>query len=175
MSHTQQQPQVLGREEGITKLRELIKGIHIAMLSTYNGEYVHSRPMATQEIEFDGHLWFFTGKDSGKVTEIEKFPMVNISYSSKSNDSYVSVSGTASVVYDRDVIERNWKEFLRAYFPKGKDDPNLICIKVDAVRAEYWDYPSGNVARMIHFVQGVAKGEPANPSQGGENKKINME
>lgn len=100
--------------------------------------------------------------------------MVNISYSSKSHESYVSVSGMASVVYDRDIIERNWRESLKAYFPQGKEDPNLICIKVDAVRAEYWDYPSG-IVKMIHLVQGVAKGEPTKPSKGGENKKINME
>jgi len=169
--------QAIGRDEGINKLRELIKGINIAMLTTYDGNMIHSRPMATQDVEFDGDLWFFTGKDSAKVDEIKRNPDVNVTYSSKSRigeDSYVSVSGRASVVYDKEIIDKNWSEYLRAYFPQGKEDPNLTCIKVEAHRAEYWDYPSGSIARMIHFVKGVVTGEPAKPGDGGENKKIAM-
>jgi general stress protein 26 len=33
------------------------------MLTTVDSEgHLHSRPMAVQEMAFDGDLWFFTGK-----------------------------------------------------------------------------------------------------------------
>ena len=52
------------KQEKIEKVRDLIKGIKIAMLTTVNPTdgSLHSRPMATQEAEFDGDLWFFTAQ-----------------------------------------------------------------------------------------------------------------
>ena len=53
------------------KLGELIKDIRVAMLTTVDNEgRLHSRPMATQQTEFDGTLWFFTDSDSVKVHEL---------------------------------------------------------------------------------------------------------
>ena len=54
------------------RLRKLIKDIDIAMFTT-TGEagFPVSRPLSTQEAEFDGEvLWFFTRRSSPKVREI---------------------------------------------------------------------------------------------------------
>ena len=52
-------------------LREAIKDIRIAMLTTFDREgHLHSRPMATIDIQFDGDLWFFTCAHSPKVGEL---------------------------------------------------------------------------------------------------------
>lgn len=40
---------------------------------TEDGQHV-SRPMAVQEVEFDGDLWFFTYEDSDKVRQITAAP-----------------------------------------------------------------------------------------------------
>ena len=48
----------------IKKLGELIKDIRIAMLTTVDEDgSLRSRPMATQDAEFDGVLWFMVGAD----------------------------------------------------------------------------------------------------------------
>ena len=58
--------------ESIKKLSEMIKDIEIAMLTTAEPDgSLRSRPMATQQFEFDGDLWFFTRASSPKVDEIE--------------------------------------------------------------------------------------------------------
>ena len=65
----------------VQKLGELIKGIRVAMLTTVDSEgCLHSRPMATQDAEFDGTLWFFTEADSLKIHELERDRHVNLSY-----------------------------------------------------------------------------------------------
>ncbi|RKJ18325.1 general stress protein, partial [Butyricicoccus sp. 1XD8-22] len=51
-------------QDEIEILKELIKDIDIAMLTTATEEGLVSRPMKTQEVEFDGDLWFFTKKDT---------------------------------------------------------------------------------------------------------------
>src|SRR5690606_30642051 len=58
--------------EKIEKLRELIKDIDIAMLTTVDEDgSLRSRPMGTQEAEFDGDLWFFTSLTTGTAIEIQ--------------------------------------------------------------------------------------------------------
>ena len=56
--------------------------------------------METQKTEFDGTLWFFSGLSTGKISEIDWNPEVNLSYSDGSHNKYVSVSGTAEIVDD---------------------------------------------------------------------------
>ena len=58
------------KQEEMETLRELIKDIDTAMLTTVSDEGLVSRPMKTQEVEFDGDLWFFTKKETNKFKEI---------------------------------------------------------------------------------------------------------
>ena len=59
----------------VEKVAELAKEIRVGMLTTIDdaGHYV-SRPMAQQEVEFDGDLWFFAERDSRKVAHITREP-----------------------------------------------------------------------------------------------------
>src|SRR5690242_12096343 len=86
----------------VQKLGELIKGIQYAMLTTQDEQgFLRSRPMATEEISFDGDLWFFTDAETPKVSEILQNNQVNVSYADPDSDRFVSVSGRAEVVRDR--------------------------------------------------------------------------
>ena len=106
--------------DNVQKLNKLIKGIRIAMLTTTEADGVlRSRPMATQQNDFDGQLWFFTGKSSHKVVEIGKDYHVNLSYADPSDNRYVSISGTAELVTDAAKIMELWNPILKAWFPKG--------------------------------------------------------
>ncbi|SEI91390.1 Pyridoxamine 5'-phosphate oxidase like [Bhargavaea ginsengi] len=58
------------KQEEMETLRDLIKGVDTAMLTTVSDEGLVSRPMKTQEVEFDGDLWFFTKKETDKYKEI---------------------------------------------------------------------------------------------------------
>lgn len=70
----------------VNKLGKLIKGIRIAMMATATADgELRSRPMATQQTDFDGDLWFFTDSDSGKIYEIGRENHVNVSYADPSD------------------------------------------------------------------------------------------
>ena len=49
------------------------------------------------------------------------------------------LSGTAQAVADRERAGRLWRPDFKAWFPGGKDDPNLIMLRVDGIEGEYWD------------------------------------
>lgn len=159
------------RQESIEKIRELTHGIDFCMLTTIDSGHLRSRPMSTQEMDFDGELWFFTSDDTHKVTEIEKDNRVNLAYSKPDDNVYLSISGRAEVVKDRAKIEELWSPVLKAWFPEGKDDPTLCLLKVSVEQAEYWDAPNSKIVQLFGMVKAIATGQEADY---GENRKMNL-
>lgn len=140
--------QIQERGESIKQLAELIRGVNVAMFTTVSADgRLVSRPLGTQEVEFDGDLWFATAADSPKVAEIAADPRVNVAYASASKNSYVSVAGTARVIDDRVKIEQLWSPAMKVFFPGGKDDPNLRLIHVRAESPSIGTAPAGCSAR----------------------------
>ena len=157
---TNETPENMTREQMVAKVAELIKDIHVAMMTTEAEDGVHhSRPMATQKAEFDGALWFFTWLSTGKVSEIDWNPEVNLSYAEPGDTRYVSLSGTAEIVEDRAKMHELWSDIYQAWFPQGLDDPDLCLMKVDIEFAEYWDAPSGKMVQAFGFLKALATGE----------------
>jgi len=160
------------REEAIEKLSSLIKGIDICMLTTNDGGVLRSRPMSTQDFEFNGDLWFFTDQETHKTEEIERDNRVNVSYAASTKATFVSVSGTASLVKDQQKINELWRPSHKVWFPKGKDDPNLLLLKVEVEQAEYWDLSSGALIHIYSFLKSMITG--AQPDDSGDSQKISL-
>ena len=157
--------------DDVKKLAKLIKGINVAMMTTRDDDgTLRARPMQTQNEEFDGTLWFFTQASSHKVDEINHEHEVNLTYADAGRNHYVSVSGKATLVRDRAKIDELWTPALKAWFPKGKDDPEVALLKVDVSKAEYWDMPSSTLVKLVGFTKAVLTGQEYRP---GENEKLN--
>lgn len=159
------------RQESIKKLNGLIKDVKVAMLTTIDWGVLRSRPMQTQEAEFDGTLWFFTSTDTHKADEIEKDRRVNVSYAAPDSNTYVSVSGMAEIIQDKEKIEDLWNPIYKAWFPKGLEDPTLCLLKVTVEQAEYWDSSSSTIVQVVGFVKALVTGERAD---GGDHGKVNL-
>ncbi len=159
-------------QDRIKTLGKELKGIRIAMMTTAEPDgTLRSRPMAMQDMEFDGDLWFFTGAASPKVDEVERDQRVNLSYVKDDDKRYVSVSGTARLVRDRQKIHDLWKPLLKAWFPKGEDDPDLALLKVEVTEAEYWDAPSSAMVRLGQVAGALVTGQR---DSGGKNEKLDL-
>ena len=128
------------------KLAQVIKGIPIASLTTNSGDGLVGRPMATQGVEFDGDLYFFTSKSSQKVQHIAHEPSVHLAYNAIERDLFVNVSGRALLSDDKNLMKRFWQEDLRVWFPGGLDDPELTMLKVTPTHGEYWQGPGKNAS-----------------------------
>ena len=156
----------------VKKLAELIKDIKMAMLTTVDDDgSLRSRPMASQKIEFDGNLWFFTRASSAKVDEIDKHVEVNVSYADPGSNTYVSVSGKAQTLRDEAKAKELWNPMLKAWFPQGLEDPDLALLRVHVEKAEYWDSPSSTLVQIAGFVKAVATGHAYQPGRG-EHEKV---
>lgn len=122
------------------KLRKLLKGFRVAMLTTVTPEgALRSRPMATVPVEDDVDIWLLTKAGAPKVDEVEEHHRVNLNYASDEDDCYISLSGNASLVRDPERVPGLWKKRHRKWFPEGKNDPELAALRVQVERAEFWD------------------------------------
>ena len=157
----------------LEKLKDKIKDIRIAMLTTLeaDGDF-HTRPMATHEMDPDGTMWFFTYNDSNKVDEIQHHERISLAFSDPGSELYVTTKGTAQVVNDRDKINELWSDFLKTWFPGGKDDPNVGLLKVSIHGGEYWDRPGGKMVKLFEMAKGAITGDT---DKTGRNEKFGDE
>jgi general stress protein 26 len=158
--------------QALEELREKIHGIRIAMLTTLEADgSLHSRPMATQKTEIDGDLWFFTAAGSTKAQDVQRDQRVNLSYADPDSQRYVSVSGLARLVRDRAKAAELWNPVLKAWFPKGLEDPDLALLRVEIEKAEYWDAPSSKMVQLAGFLKAIVTGKRYDQ---GENEKLDF-
>jgi general stress protein 26 len=157
------------------KLHEMLAEFGIAMLVTRTGEgQLRARPMALAEVEPNGTLWFVTDSHSAKVDELEKDAHVAVTMQSKTK--FVSFSGKAFPLKDRERVSRLWKVEWKVWFPNGKDDPNLLLLRVDGVAGEYWDN-SGTRGITYLIEAGKALVTGTRPEVGDDTKvhgKVNL-
>jgi general stress protein 26 len=155
----------------LRKISDLIKGIKVAMLTSEDGGHLRSRPMVAAQKEFAGELLFFTRASAAKVEEVQADARVNVSYADADSQTYVSLSGTASVVRDPALIDAHWTEAMRTWFPKGRHDPDIAILNVAVEKAEYWDAPSSAMLYLYGYAKAVITGEPPHP---GGNAKLDV-
>ncbi len=106
--------------KGIEKLRDLMKSMKFCMLTTTSPDrYLRSRPMTLQQSEFDGYLWFFTGKDTNVVSDLNADPRLNASFSDGSA-TFVSVAGHASFTDDMAKKTELWSDMYKTLVPRRR-------------------------------------------------------
>ena len=72
---------------------------------------------------------------------------------------------------DRAAIDEHWNEWIKTWFPDGKDDPDLALIRVDVDTAEYWDGPSSKMVVAFDYLKARMTGKTPDM---GENRKIDV-
>jgi general stress protein 26 len=157
----------------IDKIHELLEDFDTAMLVTHaNNSFLHSRPMAIAKVEPNCDLWFFTGRDSSKVNEIQDEQRVLIVCQDE-HSRYISLLGQAELVSDRALFADLWQEHYKTWFPAGIDDPNLLLICVHAREAEYWDNQgTKGVKYMFQSLKAYATGTTPHAKEGEQHAKV---
>jgi general stress protein 26 len=126
-------------KQATSSIAALMRDIDLCMLTTHDGDALHTRPMSNNgEVEFDGDLWFFSARDSRKVREIGRDPRVLVSFAEAEQGIWLALEGRASIVTDVAKKKELWLEELEEWFDDGPEDESVVLIKVSAERAEHW-------------------------------------
>lgn len=158
-----------GDDAGWTKLWSLIGDIKTGMMATHDQGMIRARPMRGHAEEAHRRLWFFTRASAHKTAEIESDRQIAVAYADPGDEAYVSLSGTARLVDDRTRIREYWNPFVAAWFPEGKDDPDVALIRFDIEAAEYWDSTSSRMVQLYEVVKANITGRAPDM---GENAKL---
>jgi general stress protein 26 len=155
-------------------LYDLLKDFSTAMLVSHDaGGRMHARPMAIADLRPDADAYFATSITTPKVQEVQNAPDVLVTFQSATQ--FASVIGTATIVKDRQLIERLWSEEWRVWFPEGKDAPDLVLIRVEAREGEFWDNSGLHGLKYVfEGVKAVIKGEKLANDKGGAHAKIRL-
>ncbi|MDE0879216.1 MAG: pyridoxamine 5'-phosphate oxidase family protein [Sphingomonas bacterium] len=96
----------------------------------------HSEPM-TAQIDDDqpNTLFFFAGDDNRLASGGDAMAQ----FAAKGHDFFACLNGVVSTDNDRAQIDKLWNNHVEAWFPKGKDDPNLTLLRFDIESAELWE------------------------------------
>jgi general stress protein 26 len=157
----------------VADLKSRIKPIRFAMFTTIDkhGKLV-SRPMTSQDIDAEGNLWFYTSTQTDLWEDIVAHPEVNLSFAEPNDNVYVSISGNAERVVDRDKIKELWNPAVQAWYPHGPDDPHVMLVKVVSDTAEYWDSSASSMVQMYNMAKAVLTG--TTPETDSEHAKLNL-
>ncbi|KAA6430413.1 pyridoxamine 5'-phosphate oxidase family protein [Dyadobacter flavalbus] len=161
----------LQNKEAVKKLKSAAEDIRFCMYTTYKNGKIESRPMTTIQIDEDGNAWFFTSKKTEIGSETNPEEAVTLIYSDPKNNTYLSVSGSAVAVEDQAKKDELWNPMTKAWFPEGKDDPNVVLLKVTTDEAAYWDNTSSQMIVFFSMVKAVLTGTTPD---GGDYGKLNL-
>lgn len=161
------------QDDELQTIWKLIKDCRVAMLTTEDQDRLRSRPMGLCQSNFDdGCLWFFTRADSPKAQQVDAHRQVNASFANIDDNNFVSLAGPAERVDDRAAIDAHWNGMVKAWFPEGKDDPQLQLLKVHVEQAEYWDGPSSRMVIAFDYLKARTTGEQPDM---GEKRKVDLD
>jgi general stress protein 26 len=145
------------------KLWELIKAMKFGMFThRHTGGGLHAHPLTTvnKSLDDDMLLYFFVSRSSEVGQRVQLDGNVNVSYADPSKDTYVSVTGDATVKEDMALKQKLFNAMSKAWFPGGAEDPDLELIAVRIVHAEYWDVKESKVTQLFKMATAAVTGKP---------------
>lgn len=142
-------------------LYELLKDFHNAMMLVRSDDaHMHGRPMAIAKLEENAGIFFITSIDSPKIADIQANANVTLTFQNASQ--FASLSGRATVEQDKAMIADLWKEPMKLWFPKGKEDPAICLIHFTPEDGEYWNNAGAQGLKYaFEAVKAYVKGETA--------------
>ncbi|RDA89647.1 hypothetical protein CP533_4475 [Ophiocordyceps camponoti-saundersi (nom. inval.)] len=159
----------------ITDLVDFMTACKFSMMTTHEASTNNlvSRCMALAATETGGiDLLFHTNTESGKTNDIASDSHINISFINASGE-WASVSGTAAIVTDRDLVKKHYTPALKAWvgdLGDGKhdgseNDPRLGVVRVKMTFATYALVAKNLLGRAAEVVQGAVSGKPAHTNK----------
>jgi general stress protein 26 len=159
----------MGKDQShVDKLREMIKDIQIAMMTTRRADgLLVSRPMSVQEKSAPGaDLWFVADRSSPKLEDLRFDAHVNLAFYKDRTREWVSVAGTAVLTDDRARIRQLYMPDWKAWFsdegdPRHgtPDDPRMYLIGVVAQSAHFMTVDKPQPVVLFEIVKGMVTGD----------------
>lgn len=154
-------------------LHDILENFDTAMMIVRaNDGHIHGRPMAIALLQDDAEIYFVSSIHSPKIAAIATDPSITLTFQSSSQ--FATLSGHATVVHDKPMIDDLWKEAWKLWFPEGKDDPSICLIHFSPEDGEYWNNAgTQGLKYAFEAVKAYVKGETPKSDQG-QHAKVDL-
>lgn len=98
----------------------------------------HMQPMTMFADKGAGQIWFFTKKSTDLAREAGGGAQAMLCVMARDQEFQACIGGSLSERSDRAKIDQYWSAAVAAWFPDGKDDPELTLLRLDAKDAQIW-------------------------------------
>jgi len=97
----------------------------------------------TAQLDKDANraIWFFTSRDN----RFAAMGPATAMFAAKGHDLFARFAGTLVEETSRERLDKQWSNFVEAWFPGGKDDPNLLMLRMDLGDASIWSGELGTL------------------------------
>ncbi len=112
-----------------------------------DGDSSTAVPMTAQlDKDADSSIWFFSQKNSSSA----KLGAATATFEGKDHDMFARFHGTLTVETDQNRFDQFWNNFVEAWYDGGKNDPDILFLRMDLGEAEIWNGDIGllNTAKM---------------------------
>jgi general stress protein 26 len=151
------------------KIREIAKAARICLFGTSPGKHpLDVVPMAVQEVDDAGNVFFLSGRSSHKNQHIAADPRVQLFFANVGDSDYMSLEGVATISDQKVDREKYWTPIAKTWFQGGVDDPEVTVIRVQPNQGYYWDTVHGKTVSMLKTVAGAISGKTMDDSVEGK-------
>ena len=128
----------------------------IVMLGLNGGEPHHLQPMAAFADKEGDAIWFYTKRDTDLVRDTGATHKATVCIMAKDMEFQASIQGDLLPDNDRTKIDRYWSPFVSAWYPEGKDDPELTLMKLEPTDARVWVSSRGPISYPLQIAKANA-------------------
>ena len=112
-----------------------------------SGESDTAVPMSPQlDKDANSAIWFYTHTKS----KFAALGPVTATFQGKGHDMFARFEGTLVKETSQERFDQFWNNFVEAWYDEGKNDPDILFVRMDLGNAEIWDGDIGllNTAKM---------------------------
>lgn len=126
----------------------------------------HSATPMTAQLDPAAHheIWFFTSRDGA----LARMGPASATFVAKDHKLFARFSGRLTEEKSRSILDSLWTNAVAAWFPGGKDSPQLLLMRMELGEASIWSGTMGALAvtKMLLGldVRADVKGQHANTS-----------
>ena len=123
------------------KFWDEVKDSPFMMLGLQGVDDDFTRPMTAQ---IDGEkIYFFAARSEDLFKGMSRSKRAIATFTGKGHKLFASIHGTLVEDMDRAVIDRLWNPFIASWYKDGKDDPDLVLLRLQADSADVWEAHTG--------------------------------